>query len=183
MSLTRSSRINLDRALSLAAGIAAISAVAVSIYQSGLARAQLRASAWPYLQQANRWVPGQPYARVVSNDGIGPARIRAFSVLIDGKPVPTWAVAMRGLASEIDPKLVYSSFNRGSVLPAGQSHTLLTIADGKLAQSFWAAAQSRLVTITCYCSVYDDCWIADSRLDEPSAVKACPFDSATEFQQ
>jgi hypothetical protein len=183
MSLTTSSRINLDRALSIAAGIAAISAVAVSIYQSAIARAQLRASAWPYVQQGNGWVPGQPYIRVASNEGIGPARIRSFSVLVDGKPVPTWAAVMQGLVSEVDPKLVYSSFGRGSVLPAGQSRTLLTLPDGKIAQAFWVAAQSRLVTITCYCSVYDECWVADSRLDEPKAVNECPFDKASEFTQ
>jgi hypothetical protein len=86
--LSRGERV--DRMLSLAAGVAAITAVAVSLYQAALAREQLRASAWPYLAQSNSFSGGQPYLRTVRNDGLGPARVRSFSVLVDGRPVPNW---------------------------------------------------------------------------------------------
>jgi hypothetical protein len=107
--------------LSLAAGVAAVTAVAVSLYQAALAREQLRASAWPYLAQSNSFTVEQPYLRTVSNEGVGPARVRAFSVLIDGRPVPTWDTAVRMLTGGGEPALVYSSFGRGTVLPPGAS--------------------------------------------------------------
>ena len=28
----------------------------------------------------------------------------------------------------------------------------------------------------CYCSVYDDCWLAELGGGEPESVKACPAD-------
>jgi hypothetical protein len=172
-----------DRVLSLAAGLAAITAVAVSLYQAALAREQLRASAWPYLAQENSFIPGQPYLRRVSNKGVGPARVRSFSVLVDQRPVGTWDDAVRQLTGAGEPALVYSSFGRGDVVPPGTNLTLLTLPSGGRAATFWREAQTRLSTVVCYCSVYDECWTADSRLDEPRRVAACPADSAAAFRQ
>ena len=162
-----------ERLLSIAVGLAAIAAVLVSLYQTSLAREQLRASAWPYVTQANAFTPGNPYVRVVSNDGIGPARIRSFRVLVDGTPVPTWNAAVRMLTGEGEPGLVYSSFGRGTVLTPGTKATILTLPPGPRAQKFWQGAQSRLPTVACYCSVYDECWSSDSEAPEPEPVRAC----------
>lgn len=179
--LPRAERV--DRMLSLAAAVAAITAVVVSLYQASLAREQLRASAWPYLAQNNGFVPGQPYLRVVSNEGVGPARVRSFSVLVDGRPVATWNAAVRALTGGGEPALVYSSFGRGTVLPPGGSRTLLTLPAGPRAAMFWQQAQTRLNTVACYCSVYDECWQADSRDEEPRPVRVCTADSAAAFRQ
>lgn len=35
-------------------------------------------------------------------------------------------------------------------------------------------ALPKLNFLACYCSVFDECWIADSRKTEPSKVKQCP---------
>jgi len=179
----RSRADRVDRLLSLAAGVAAVTAVVVSLYQTALAREQLRASGWPYLAQSNSFVAGQPYLRTVSNDGVGPARVRAFSVLVDGRAVPTWSAAVRALTGDDEPSLVYSSFGRGTVMPPGAIRTLLTLPSGPRAATFWREAQTRLHTVACYCSVYDECWQADSRADEPAAVPTCTADSATAFGQ
>jgi len=69
------------------------------------------------------------------------------------------------------------------VLPPGGSRTLLTLANGPRASRFWQEAQTRLATVVCYCSVYDDCWRADSRVEEPRAVRDCPSDTAVAFRQ
>ena len=179
--LSRADRV--DRILSLAAGVAAVTAVAVSLYQASLAREQLRASAWPYLWQSNSFVAGQPYLRTISNEGVGPARVRAFTVLVDDRPVQSWNAAVRALTGEGEPALVYSSFGRGTVVPPGGSRTLLTLPPGERAAAFWREAQTRFHTVACYCSVYDECWLADSRRDEPLEVPACTADSATAFRE
>jgi len=172
-----------DRVLSVCAGIAAITAVAVSLYQSALARRQLRASAWPYVSQGNAFPPGANYTRIVGNEGVGPARVRAFEVRVDGRPVRTWNDAVRALTGEGEPRLIYSSFGRGSVLPAGATRALLTLPGGERALKFWSEAQTRLETVVCYCSVYDECWRASSEQDEPRAVRECRVDSASMFRQ
>lgn len=178
---TRSDRV--DRWLSLAAGVGALFAVGVSLYQAGLAREQLRASAWPYLAQSNSYLAGQPYTRQVENQGVGPARVRAFRVLVDGRPVQTWGAVVRGLTDAPDSGVVYSSLSRGSVLPPGTVLTLLQLPPGPQAERFWATAQTRLETVICYCSIYDECWEADSRLEEPAPVRACAMQAGTAFRQ
>jgi len=180
---TRDSGDRLDRVLSICAGIAAITAVAVSLYQAALARQQLRASAWPYVTQGNSLTQGQPYQRMVSNEGVGPARVRSFVVLVDAQPVTKWNDAVKALTGEGEPALGYSSFGRGSVLPAGAEKTLLVLPAGDRAVKFWSEAQTRLRTVVCYCSVYDECWSADSEEDDPAPVRSCPAESKREFAQ
>ena len=172
-----------DRMLSLCAGIAAITAVVVSLYQTSLARQQLRASAWPYVAQSNSYLPDQPYRRMVANEGVGPARIRDFRVLVDGHPVPTWNAAVKALTGSGEPALIYSTVNRGSVLQPGASSTVLTLPPGPRATQFFQNAQTRLAIIVCYCSIYDECWTADDRKDEPEPVRACTRDSTAAFTQ
>jgi hypothetical protein len=176
---TRGERI--ERLLSIAVGIAAITAVVVSLYQASLARQQLRASAWPYLAQSSSYTPGNPYLREVSNDGVGPARIKSFSVFVDGKPVPTWNSAVRALIGEGEPALVYSSLGRGSVLPPAAKTAVLTLPPGARAVRFFQASQTRLRTVACYCSVYDECWTSDSDVREPRPTDTCA-DTAAQLQ-
>lgn len=171
----------IDRWLSIAAAIGAICAVAIAVYQAALAREQQRASAWPFLAQSNSYVVGQPYTRQIENQGVGPARIRSFQVLVDGKPAHTWSDVVRALTNQPDSGLAYSSFGRGKVVPTGATRVLVSLPAGKQAQSFWQAAQTRLQTVVCYCSIYDECWQADTRAREPARVSACADDSAAEF--
>ncbi len=83
----------LERALGLIVGIAAIVAALAALYQAALGRRQARAAAWPYLGQSNSLDFGRPYVRALSNQGVGPARIRFVRVEVDGKPVSTWTEA------------------------------------------------------------------------------------------
>jgi hypothetical protein len=180
---SRTSPGRVDRWLSIAAGVGAICAVAISLYQAALAREQQRASAWPYLHQSNSYAAGQPYTRLVENQGVGPARVRSFEVLVDGRPVRTWDAAAQALAGNAESELVYTSFGRGSVLPPGTTLTLLRVPPGDQAQAFWQGAQTRLEAVICYCSIYDECWQADTRAEEPVAVRSCRHDTATAFGQ
>ena len=40
----------------------------------------------------------------------------------------------------------------------------------------------KVVVRTCYCSIFDDCWVFDSRRNRPDPVKACPADW-TKFEE
>jgi hypothetical protein len=171
----------LDRWLSMAAAVGAVCAVAIALYQAALAREQQRASAWPFLAQSNSYLNGQQYTRQIENQGVGPARVRSFQVLVDGKPAHDWSSVVRALIDQPDSALSYYSFGRGSVVPAGATRVLLTLPPGNQARSFWQAAQTRLETVICYCSVYDECWRGDTRAKEPVPVRACADDSTAEF--
>ncbi len=179
----RSRADRLDRVLSVSAGVAAITAVAVSLYQTALAREQLRASAWPHVSQSYSFEPNGPYRLTVTNQGVGPARIRDYRVLVDGKPVRNWRTAVRALTGDEEPALVYAWLGRGAVLPAGATRTLLTLPSGPRAARLAQEAERRLVTIVCYCSVYDECWRADGRADDPQVVETCAEDPTQTFRE
>lgn len=170
-----------DRWLSVAAGVGALCAVGISLYQAALAREQQRASAWPYLAQSNSYVTGQPYTRQIENQGVGPARIRSFQVRVDGRPTHSWNEVFSALVQQPDSALVYSSFGRGSVVPPGGTRVLMRLPPGNQARAFWQAAQTRLETLVCYCSVYDECWSAGTRTREPVPVPSCADAPGAEF--
>ena len=77
-----------NRIVSGSATIIAIVALATAVYQARLSRDQAKASVWPYLVQGNSSNNG--YSRIVQNVGLGPAMIRGFEVLVDGKPTRNW---------------------------------------------------------------------------------------------
>jgi hypothetical protein len=172
-----------DRVLSASAVVAALAAVAISAYQAHLAREQQRASAWPYVAEWNSHTAGNPYRRTAGNSGVGPALVRSVQVLADGEPQRTWGDVVGALTGVADLTVVYSSFGRGAVLPAGASRVVLTVPAGPVAERFFAAVQTRLVTRVCYCSIYGECWVADSRDEEPLAVGTCAVEPDAEFQQ
>ncbi|MBV9773822.1 MAG: hypothetical protein JO040_07725 [Gemmatimonadetes bacterium] len=172
-----------DRVLSLSAVVAALSAVAVSVYQAQISRQQQKASAWPYVMQGNSYARGMPYRWRVENAGVGPARVRTFEVRVDGKPRRRWSDVVRALTGESEPALVYTHVGRGTVLLPGTTLEALVLPENPRTVRFFAGAQTRLSARLCYCSVYDDCWLSDSDRDEPTPVRECPTDTTRAFQQ
>lgn len=176
----------LERLLSLVVGVAAIVAALVALYQATLARAQARTAAWPYLGQGNSLAGYKsPYTRTVANQGVGPARVRHVRVEVDGRPVPTWDAAVLALTGSAPKGYEYSEIGVGSVLSPGVVDTLLTLPSGPQAIAFWRAAPARLTVAICYCSVYDECWVAEDRRADPRPVHGCaaPGDTAAFFRQ
>ncbi|MDD3762965.1 MAG: hypothetical protein PHP86_06730, partial [Nevskiales bacterium] len=54
---------------------------------------------------------------------------------------------------------------------------LISVSDPALARQFQAVIANRENSIAyCYCSIFDDCWLADSRQQalQPESVEACP---------
>lgn len=182
MSEPRSRADRTDRIVSASAAFVAISALVVSMYQTYLMRQQQKLSAWPYLTQGHSWrARGSGYSYVVTNNGVGPALVGGVEVLVDGKPQPTWGAAARGLVGTGAATLTYSSFHRGSVLLPGAALALVEIPSDSTARVFWLAAQKRLRVVICYCSLYDDCWRADSEAEQPSPVRACEAPRGTRW--
>ena len=55
--------------------VVAAASLAVAVYEARTNREYQKVSVWPYVSQSNAWVPGEPYARSVSNLGVGPALV------------------------------------------------------------------------------------------------------------
>jgi hypothetical protein len=171
-------------------------ALATSAYQSMLMRDQTRlmqvesrASVWPSVaigENDTHTATDDAFTWRVDNNGVGPAKIESVQVSVDGKPFRNWKDISAALLPEHPFHAGQSSIN-GTVLPASLNREttieLVKLTDPVLARAFHDA-QSRFKITICYCSVYDDCWIADiqNRVKQPS-VDHCDTANTVQFEQ
>ena len=143
--------------------------------QTRLMQSQSRASVWPYVSigyAINDEGERRGYTWQIGNDGVGPARIESVVMTLDGKPVHRWRELFRALFGDVAVPATYSQIY-GRVLPPSTNRETtidaLHLTDMAQAKAFFAA-QDRIDMTICYCSVYDDCWIA--RKQEPNVQPA-----------
>jgi hypothetical protein len=155
--------------------------------QTRLMQSQSRASVWPYVAigySINDEGGDRGYTWQISNDGVGPARIESVTMTLDGKPVRHWRELFRALFGDADVPATYSQVY-GRVLPPSTNRETtidaLHLTDMAQAKAFFAA-QDRIDMTICYCSVYDDCWIA--RKQDPIVQPAASCErSGEQFEE
>jgi hypothetical protein len=99
-----------------------------------------------------------------------------------GKPVRNFAALLAACCTDAasgplpKPYLYYSGDLRGQMLPAGKSRRLFSWPEAPN-DPRWARLKALPLTIdvrVCYCSVFDECYLHDSRRSEPAHNEACP---------
>jgi hypothetical protein len=191
---TASKRARFAELGSIAALATSLFALSLSAYQARLMNEQTRlmqnqsrASVWPYVAigyRINDEGESRGYTWQISNDGVGPARIESVTMTLDGKPVRHWRELFRALFGDADVPATYSQVY-GRVLPPSTNRETtidaLHLLDMAQAKAFFAA-QDRIEMTICYCSVYDDCWIA--RKQNPNVEPAARCDrSGAQFEE
>jgi hypothetical protein len=158
-------------------------ALALGAYQTRLMQSQARASVWPYLSIGYTYssnVDKDAFIWTVNNNGVGPARVESVTLTLDGKPVKDWNEVLAALDITNTPSLATSSIG-GEVIPPNTNRET-TIAPIKIhereAARKFKAAEHRFAMDICYCSVYDDCWIAHWQQAKVEAVAQCKAVSA-----
>ncbi len=163
-------------------------AVVVSFYQARIAERQAHASVWPYLSigysiydQGDQ----QGFAWNVDNNGLGPALIRSVTVSVDGLPRKRWVdvIAALGLqpgflrtTSSLGGRVLPPNINRETTVAAIR---VLSLPEAKV----FAQAVERLKMDICYCSVYEECWIAHFREQRIDDVARCESTGPLEFAE
>ena len=157
--------------------------------QTQIMQTQSRASVWPLIaigENDTHTAEASLFTWRVDNNGVGPAKIESVVVNLDGKPYRTWKEISAVLAPDRPFHAGQSSIN-GVVLPPSLNREttveMVKLTDPALAKAFFDA-QSRFKIEICYCSVYDDCWIAtnDDHGKKP-AVHSCETVATTQFQE
>ncbi|MEM1439401.1 MAG: hypothetical protein AAF545_12950 [Pseudomonadota bacterium] len=181
-----------DMLVGISAVVIGLAALAVSLYEARLMRAEQRAAVLPIMELAKSFGP-RPDAKgeianrfqfAVQNAGIGPARIRDVRVTIDGEPVKTWGDAIRELGGDALPKgLRYTQSQiTGRTLPPGDPMTVFELTDADTSARL-NASMERFDMSLCYCSVFNECWVSRYReLGEPEPVPECRAGADT-FEQ
>ncbi len=165
--------------LSVAGVFIGIVALYAALTESAAVRQQTAAAVWPFVQMSIEdydTSDSAGFSMSFTNAGVGPARMQSIHLVINGESIRDWAHAVRQVGGN-GTEHVARSFVSNRVLRPDEKVDMISTNDPDLARGFQAAIANRDNFITyCYCSIFDECWLADSRQDiqHPEPVEACP---------
>ena len=174
----------IDLIIALCALVVSSLATAASVWQSRVVAQQLSSQIWPYVAFQTTY-DKNAVTETISNEGLGPARVRWIRLLLDGKVQHTLVQAMQTLQPG-KAAVLHGSFSDvapGNVIRVGGSEQLFKITN---ADAITALVKNydRFVIEACYCPIIDgNCWIvrsggAHSAPTDPQTVASCPNDVA-----
>jgi len=165
--------------LSVAGVFIAVVALYAALIESAAVRQQTAAAVWPFVQFSTEDSDSGESAEFTiyfSNTGVGPARMRTMQLVFDGEPIRDWEHAVTQLGGQLTDH-VSRNFVSNRVLSPDEKVVSFSTTDPNLARQFRATVANPANFIAfCYCSIFDECWLADSRKDlqNPEAVEDCP---------
>jgi hypothetical protein len=178
-----------------------ISALSIFVAQSTNERMErvMRASAWPFVQLGSGNVTNDGEHAIafgIDNVGTGPARIYSFEMQVDRQPVPQGGHMLTNVLraccnAEFDAAIarangdifavygneVSSPVSRRFLAPNADV-TAIRWPRTEANEELWttldtARQQGRIGMSVCYCSVFDECWVARSNSFPPEEVDSC----------
>ena len=155
------------------------------MFEVSAVRDETRFQVWPFISIGTRY-SSEGFRIGVENKGVGPARIRDVRFYFDGELLEARSQGellnepvARTLGEE--EKFDYGQYRmsdpEGGVMSADESTDLFSVPWNETTRrvrrlvGIW---QERLFISVCYCSLYDDCWVAELNGGEPGEVPACP---------
>ena len=170
----------IDLVIAVCALLVSSMATVASVWQSRVVAQQLASQVWPYVAFQTTY-DSKGVTLSISNEGLGPARVRWIRLLIDGKPQHTLIGAMKFLQPHKEPEIrgSFSDLSPGHVIRVGGSSTLFRITN-KPAIALIVKNYRRMLIESCYCPIIEgNCWIArsggqTSTPSDPQTVAVCP---------
>jgi hypothetical protein len=172
----------LDLVIAICALFVSSLATAASWWQSRVVAQQLSSQVWPYLSVQTSY-DATSVALTISNEGLGPARVRSVVLSLDGTPRKklTDVIAVIAPGKHRSVRGQFTDIAPGSVIRVGGTVTLFRIGDralmGALLRNY-----KRMDLAVCYCPIIPgDCWLVRKRGadtgagdGDPETVAECP---------
>jgi hypothetical protein len=111
----------------------------------------------------------------LSNNGIGPAILGPIEVRYEGRPMAN-AEQLLGTCCGGGRTSFSTSPASGIALRPGESASFLRLTRSPQNEKIWSTFNDerwKLQVRSCYCSIFDDCWVVDG-MQTPKPVKTCP---------
>ena len=151
--------------------------------QADATRKIQRSETWPYVWYGTSDVSDEGAEEIsfqIGNDGVGPARLKQLEFLYDGRPMQSPRKFLQTCCgdSKGNPTPFMSS-NFETVLRPGESFGFIRLVKNPGNAAVWDRLEVERWKVSvraCYCSIFDDCWLMDSRKQDPEPIKACPAD-------
>jgi hypothetical protein len=168
----------LDTAVAVSAIVVSLVSLALGIEHGRSMEKLVQANSWPFVEFDSHNIDeqGKPKFRLVlTNVGIGPARIQTFELWFDKKPMASAWDLLKACCGM--PRAPIGLGNTApNILRAGDHENFFTMAweqDAALATRF-NEGRGKITTRTCYCSVFDECWISAGLAAHADKVERCP---------
>jgi hypothetical protein len=125
----------------------------------------------------------------VENPGAGYARIDWARLEVQGREAANWRKALELLHADLHEQdlITTTPLNRLYVKP-GSTRVVFSWPRSELNGAVWDAAnrlaQRAAIKLTaCYCSIFDQCWVARSDAGRPTPVKTCATADAPKLDE
>lgn len=159
----------------------------------------VEANSWPFVDFSSHNVSdsGTAQARLVlTNEGIGPARIETFELWWRGKSMSSPTQLLKACCTpdtgrQEGETVISIGLASPRILRAGEHVDFLAVGLTGANRAVFGKFNSErnyIRTRVCYCSVFDECWIKEggdellqqgqSKLMHPERVKTCPMPAA-----
>lgn len=147
--------------------------------QADATRKIQRSETWPFVSYGTS--NSNPEGKLeitlnLTNNGVGPAKLEQMEFLYKGKPMSNPREFMNQCCGW-DSKFVFMSEPVTGVLRPGQQTNFIRLARTDENAAIWDRLDKErwnIVVRSCYCSIFDDCWVTDNRQKSPQSVEACP---------
>lgn len=152
-----------------------------SFVQADASRKMQRTETWPYVSYGTDNSSPEVKDEIsfsLSNDGVGPARLEEVEFLYNGRPMSNPVEFIRDCCAA-DKKLMFTTDRVDGVLRPGDKRKFIRLAKNDENAATWDRLNLerwKVIVRTCYCSIFDDCWVFESSKTRPDPVKACPAD-------
>lgn len=122
--------------------------------------------------------PRSSISVIVNNSGVGPAEIRFSRYLYNGQPYELMDL-LEACCDLLEPvnisrtDLTYRMMRPGDEIVAVELRSSAETQSG-IGRFIEAWTDNEIVLETCYCSVFDECWMHDSEAPRPTPIASCP---------
>ncbi|HWT05135.1 MAG TPA: hypothetical protein VN224_05215, partial [Xanthomonadales bacterium] len=149
---------------------------------------QLSSQVWPYLSVQTSY-NASSVALTISNEGLGPARVRSVVLSLDGTPRQKLTDVLDVIAPAKHRNLrgMFTDIERGSVIRVGGTITLFRIGDRAVVAAL-LRNYKRMDLAVCYCPIIaGECWVVrkggrDMSDGDPQVVAECPDERRFMYQ-
>ncbi len=173
----------LDMVLAVSAVVISLISLFLAIQHGRVMERMVEASTWPYVSMGTSTAnpDGTHHITVwVVNKGVGPARVDSLEVFYQGVAQPDPQGLLGAIVKPSDPGHKFSVLKSDvidNVLSAKDTVNIVDLPPNDYDPAEYlrlARAVSDLEFRVCYCSVFEECSVLDSRKSpRPFAVKAC----------
>jgi len=168
-------------------GVSAVTISFISLFlaiHNGNAMERLvEANSWPSVQVtfSTLNLDSTPHIHFdIANKGVGPARIESLEVTYNGAPLGDGRAVLNAMLGRTTvpprPRILTSTITH-AVMAARETISFIDFKPEAYSAEDYEAMRLGVGKInfrTCYCSVFDECWMADTSKPRPAKVKECP---------